>query len=106
MSRFEVNGAITNKSAFNAAAATTIDFSNSNLAYTTANPGAFVLSNIKDGGEYTLSVRGTTAGTASFTATGFTFKSESNGATTAGFETLYKFSVIGTIVYVEMIKGL
>lgn len=106
MSRFEVNGAITNKSAFNAAAATTIDFSNSNLAYTTANPGAFVLSNIKDGGEYTLSVRGTTAGTASFTATGFTFKSVSNGATTAGFETLYKFSVIGTIVYVEMIKGL
>lgn len=106
ISRFEVNGAITNKSAFNAVAATTIDFSMSNLAYTTANPGAFTLINIKDGGEYTLSVRGTAAGTATFTATGFTFKSVSNGVTTAGFETLYKFSVIGTIVYIEMIKGL
>jgi hypothetical protein len=105
-SRFEVNGAITNKTAFNAAAATTIDFSNSNLAYTTASPGAFTLNNIKDGGCYTLAVRGTTAGTSSFVSTGFTFKSVSNGITDSGFETLYKFTVIGSVIYVEMIKGL
>ncbi|QYS86271.1 hypothetical protein JJC03_15280 [Flavobacterium oreochromis] len=105
-SKLTVNGAATNASAYNAVAGTTIDFSLSNLAYTTANPGnTFSLTNLKDGGTYTLSVRGTTSGTASFTAAGFTLKSVNNGATTSGKETLYTFLVIGTTVYFYMVTG-
>lgn len=104
-SKLMVDGAATNATAFNAAAGTTIDFSRSNLAYTTANPSAFTLSNIKDGGTYTLAVRGTTSGTASFSAAGFTFKSVNNGATTSGKETVYTFLVMGTTVYFYMVTG-
>jgi hypothetical protein len=105
VSRLEVNGSATNTTAFNAAAGTTIDFSRSNLAYTTANAGAFTLTNIKDGGTYTLAVRGTTSATASFTSTGFTFKSVNNGVTVSGRETLYTFLVMGTTVYFYMASG-
>lgn len=105
-SKLEVDGAATNKNAFNAGSGTTIDFSRSNLAYTTANPGAFTLSNLKDGGTYTLAVQGTTAGTSGFTATGFTFKSPNNGLTAAGKETIYTFMVMGTSVYFYMTTGL
>lgn len=74
VSKLEVNGSSTNATSYNAAASATIDFSQSNLAYTTANAGAFTLQNIKDGGTYTLSVRGTVAGTSTFAATGFTVR--------------------------------
>jgi hypothetical protein len=104
-SRLEVDGAATNTTAFNAAAGTTIDFSRSNLAYTTASAGAFTLTNIKDGGTYTLAVQGTTSGTASFTATTFTFRLVNNVATIAGRQTLYTFIVMGTTVYVYMTTG-
>ncbi len=104
-SRLEVNGSATNTTAFNAAASSAIDFSNSNLAYTSASPGAFTLTNIKDGGTYTLSVQGTTSGTASFSATGFTFKSTNNAQTIAGKHTLYTFMVMGTTVYFTMSTG-
>jgi hypothetical protein len=105
VSKLEVNGSATNTTAFNAAAGTTIDFSKSNLAYTTASPSAFTLTNLKDGGTYTLAVQGTTSGTASFTAVGFTFKSINNGTTIAGKDTLYTFVVMGTTVYVYMATG-
>ena len=105
VSKLEVNGAATNTTAYNAAAGTTVDFSKSNLAYTTANPGAFTLTNLKDGGTYTLAVQGTTAGTASFSATSFTFKSVNNAATIAGKQTLYTFIVMGTTVYFYMATG-
>ena len=104
-SRFEVNGSATNTAAFNAAAATSINFAASNLAYTTASAGAFTLTNIKDGGTYTLAVQGATSGTASFTASGFTVKTVNNGPTTADKHTLYTFLVIGTNVYVYMATG-
>ena len=96
--------AATNSTAFNASAGTTIDFSNSNLAYTTANPGAFTLTNLKDGGTYTLAVRGTSSGTASFTASGFTFVSLGNFSTIAGKKTVYTFVVMGTEVYFSMVS--
>ena len=109
-SRLEVNGAATNTTSFNAGAGTTIDFSRSNLAYTTASPGnTFTLSNLKDGGTYTLAVQGKTAGQASFTITGFTasnIKSPNNGLTAEGKETLYTFMVMGTFVYFYMTTGL
>lgn len=104
-SRLEVNGAATNTTAFNAAAGTSIDFSRSNLAYTTSSAGAFTLTNMKDGGTYTLAVQGTTSGTASFTGGGFTYRTINNGPTTAGRQTLYTFIVMGTTVYVYMATG-
>ena len=96
--------AVTNSTAFNASAGTTIDFSNSNLAYTSANPGAFTLTNLKDGGTYTLAVRGTSSGTASFTASGFTIVSLGNFSTIAGKKTVYTFVVMGTEVYFSMVS--
>ncbi|MCB9202125.1 MAG: hypothetical protein H6604_03620 [Flavobacteriales bacterium] len=104
-SRLEVAGSMTNETAFDAGASTTVDFSQSNLAYTTASPGAFTLNNIEDGGAYTLAVQGTTAGTSTFSATGFTFKSANNGVTIGGAETLYTFVVMGTTVYYHMISN-
>ncbi len=100
VSKLEVNGSATNAVSYNAVAATTIDFSRSNLAYTTANPGAFTLQNVKDGGTYTLSVRGATAGTSTFTATGFTVRYINNRTTVANTHTLYTLVVIGTVIYV------
>jgi hypothetical protein len=109
VSRLEVNGASTNTTAFNAAAGTSIDFTRSNLAYTTASAnvsGGFTLTGIKDGGTYTLAVQGATAGTATFTATGFTFRNVNNGITTASRHTLYTFIVMGTNVYFYMVTGI
>lgn len=105
-SRLEVDGAATNKSAYNAGGSDTIDFSKSNLAYTAASATAFTLNNIKDGGSYTLSVRGTVSGTSTFTATGFTFKYVNNNPSIANTHTLYTFVVIGTVVYVYCVRGL
>jgi len=105
-SKLEVDGASTNKSAYDAGSSTTIDYSKSNLAYTSASAGNFTLQNIKDGGTYTLSVRGTTSGTSAFTATAFTFKYVNNNASIANTHTLYTFVVIGTIVYVYCVRGL
>jgi hypothetical protein len=101
----QVNGAATNTTAFNAEGSLTIDFTKSNLAYTTASASAFTLSGMKDGGTYTLAVQGATAGTASFSQTGFTFKSISNGATTASKHTIYTFLVLGDVVYFSMATG-
>lgn len=102
-----VDGAAYSNTAFDAGSATTINFQQSNLAYTNANPqNTFTLQNLKDGGTYTLSVRGASAGTASFSATGYSFKSTSNGKTIANTHTLYTFLVIGNIVYVNMCTGL
>jgi hypothetical protein len=101
-----VNGASTNASSYVAGTSTNIDFSKSNLAYSNLNPGSnFTLQNVKDGGTYTLLVQGTTSGTASFSASGFTVKSMNNGPTTAGKQTLYTFIVIGTNVYASMATG-
>lgn len=104
-SKLEVNGAATNTTALNSVAATTIDFSKSNLAYTTASAGTFTLTNIKDGGTYTLAVQGANSGISTFTSTGFTFKYVNNGITSPNKHTLYTFLVMGTTVYVYMATG-
>ncbi len=105
-STLEVNGSATNTSAYNAGNSTTIDFSKSNLAYTSASAGNFTLQNIKDGGTYSLSVQGTTSGTSSFAAAGFTFKYVNNNASIANTHTLYTFVVMGPTVYVYCVRGL
>lgn len=102
ISKLEVNGAATNKVAYDAAAATIIDYSKSNLAYTTANAGAFTLTNMKDGGTYTLSVRGATSGTSVFTAAGFSVRYINNRASVANTHTIYTFVVMGSVIYVYM----
>jgi hypothetical protein len=102
----EVNGASTNSVAFNGGSSTSIDFTISNLAYTTASAGNITLTGMKDGGTYTLAVQGLTSGTAVFTQTGMTFKSINNAATTASKHTLYTFIVMGTTVYYSMMTGL
>lgn len=109
-SKLEVDGAATNRTALNAVAAVSIDFTKSNLAYTSASAGAFTLTGLKDGGTYTLAVQGATAGTASFTGTNpagtaLSFKSINNAATTANKHTLYTFIVMGTTVYFYMATG-
>jgi hypothetical protein len=110
ISRFEVNGSATNTTAFNAGSATAITFNMSNLAYTSASAGTFNLQGMKDGGTYTLAVRGATSGTASFIGLNpsnqsFTFLSINNGPTVAGRHTLYTFIVMGTTVYFYMASG-
>jgi hypothetical protein len=104
-SKLEINGSATNATALNSVASTTIDFSKSNLAYTTASAGAFILTNIKDGGTFTLAVQGANSGISTFTSTGFTFKYVNNGITSPNKHTLYTFLVMGTTVYVYMATG-
>jgi hypothetical protein len=97
--------ATANSTAFNAGASSSIDFTQSNLAFTSNSPGSFTLSGIKNGGTYTLAVQGTSSGTSSFTSAGFTFLSVNNGTTTPGKQTLYTFIVMGTTVYFFMTTG-
>jgi hypothetical protein len=100
--------AITNAAAYPAGASSTIDFSASNLAYTTLSPTAFSLQNMKDGGTYTLAVQGITSGTSTFSGTNpsgtnFTFISMGgNTATVQDKQTLYTFIVMGTTVYYSL----
>ncbi len=100
----QVNGAATNKTAYDAGSSTTIDFTKSNLAYTSASAGAFTLIGMKDGGTYTLAVTGGSVGTSSFTHTSFTFKSLGNLATTSSKHALYTFLVLGGNVYFSMVS--
>jgi hypothetical protein len=108
--KFEVSGAAANTAAYSAGSGRTVDFSQSNLAYTTASAGAFTLSNLKDGGAYTLAVQGTTSGTSSFTAsntagTALTVKILNSMATVSGKQTLYTILVMGTTAYVFVNTG-
>jgi len=108
--RFEVDGASANTKAFNAGSGTTINFANSNLAYTTASASAFVLQNLKDGATYTLAVQGATSGTSTFTATNTANAAVScrvlnNRATVAAKHTLYSIVVMGTTAYIYVSTG-
>jgi hypothetical protein len=108
--KFEVDGAAANTTAYAAADSYTIDFSKSNLAYTTKSAGAFTLTNLKDGGTYTLAVQGTTSSTSTFTAKNtasvdLLVKILNNKATTSGKQTLYTIIVMGTTAYVFVNTG-
>jgi hypothetical protein len=102
-SKLEVNGAATNTVALNAAAATSIDFSASNIAITSATATAITLNNLKNGGAYTLIFTSTAAtGTVAFSATGFSFVYVGTEARTSGKKHIYSLIVAGTEVYVTM----
>jgi hypothetical protein len=105
-SKLTVDGAIVNASSHNAGSSMVIDFSKSNLAYSTSSAGDFILQNVKEGGSYVLAVKGGVSGLSSFSAIGYILKLSSNVlSTTAGTETLYKFTVIGDSIYVSMETG-
>ncbi len=98
--------AATNTTALNSGTSLTIDFSLSNLAYTSGggtNP-VYTLSNLKDGGAYTLVLTSTTnTGVPTFTATGFaTVKYMGTTSLTTGKAHIYSFIAVGTVVYVSM----
>ena len=106
-SALTVNGSANNLSSFDAAAGTAIDFSKSNLAYSTADrANTFTLLNLKDGGTYTLALKGADAGTAAFTAAGFTVHLPvDHGPSVAGKHSVYTMVVMGTDVYMSWIAG-
>jgi hypothetical protein len=95
----------TNTTAYNADALSTIDFSQSNLAYTSAggaNP-SYTLSSIKDGGAYTLVLtRTTNSGLPTFSASGFTFKYMGTTTLTSTKAHIYSFIAVGSVIYVSM----
>jgi hypothetical protein len=98
--------AATNATSHNAGTSTTIDFGSSNLAYTSAGgtSPAYTLSNIKDGGAYTLVLTSTTnSAVPTFTASGFTFKYMGTTSLTTGKAHMYSFIAVGTVVYVSMV---
>ncbi|NDC56763.1 MAG: hypothetical protein EBZ69_08170 [Alphaproteobacteria bacterium] len=103
--RLEVTGDIVT-TVNNAGSSTSIDWATSNVAYTSASCGAFTFTNMKDGGSYTLIVKGTSATTCSFSQTGLTFKMPvGHGAATSTKHTVYSFIRAGTDVYVAWIRG-
>lgn len=102
-STLEVNGSASNATALNAAALTTINFSSSNLAYTSATGSTITLTGIRDGGSYTLAFTATNTTTAvTFTSTGFTFYNLGTVVRTNAKRHIYNFIVMGTSVYVTM----
>jgi hypothetical protein len=75
------------------------------LAYTnvTGATQSYTLTNLKDGGAYTLVLISTTSsGEASFSATGFTVKYMGTNVLTTGKVHIYSFLVVGTVIYVSM----
>jgi hypothetical protein len=88
-----------------------INFTNSNLAYSTyniANP-LFSISGLRDGGTYTLAWQGTLnrgGSLASFSSPDLTltFKSLGNYSVVSGKDAIYSFVVMGTTVYYSMIS--
>jgi hypothetical protein len=102
-SKLEVNGSATNTLAFNAGSSSTIDFSQSNLAFSSAVGTAYTLNNIKSGGAYSLVLTATgNTGNAVFSAAGFTFKYMGTRAMSSGKSHIYSFIVVGTVVYISM----
>ena len=98
--------AATNTAALNSGTSLTIDFGQSNLAYTSgggASP-SYTLSNVKDGGAYTLVLTSTTnSGAPTFSVTGFsTVKYMGTTSLTTGKAHIYSFIAVGTVVYVSM----
>ena len=102
-SKLNVIGAATNTNAFDTGNSSTIDFSQSNLAYSNVAGNNFTLSNLKDGGAYSFILTGTAnTGNASFSATGFTFKYMGTYSMIIGKTHIYSCIVAGTNVYVSM----
>jgi hypothetical protein len=98
------SGAVVNAPQANAG--TSIDWSRGNVQYTSASCGAFTFTNMQDGGVYSLTVKGTTAGTCSFSQSGLTFRMPPNhGSVSTGTMTFYTFTRSGSDVMVNWMPG-
>ena len=97
--------AATNANSFDAVSSATINFLESNIAVTTAGGASilYTLTNMKDGGAYTLVLTSSSnSGSATFAATGFTFTYMGTGVMISGKKHIYSFIVVGTDIYVTM----
>jgi trimeric autotransporter adhesin len=100
----QTSGQITS-APYNNVAAIAFDFNNGNVQYTSANCQAMTLTNLQDGGSYTIAVKGTTSGTCSFSQAGLTFwYSPAQGPTANGSQSTYTFLRMGNDVYVTWIS--
>lgn len=98
------SGAVVNAPQANAG--TSIDWSRGNVQYTSASCGAFTFTNMQDGGVYSLTVKGTAAGTCSFSQSGLTFRMPPNhGTVSTGTMTFYTFTRSGSDVMVNWMPG-
>ncbi len=107
----DVNGTITGKPAVLNSTGT-IDFSTGNKQYTASSCGAFILWNLKDGGDYVFVVQGATAATCTFTGysdggtTSITVHTPPDiGNSIASKHTVFNISVLGTDAYVAWTPG-
>ena len=100
----DVSGAIVSR-VLNNGSGTSVNFSQSNVAYTSAACGAFTLSNMQDGGSYSLVVKGSGTGPATFTHTGLSVKTTATLTCTSAKHTVFTFLRAGTDLYVAMIAG-
>lgn len=82
-----------------------IDFSQANIVYTSAACGAFTLTNMADGGTYTLVAKGSGTGPATFAQTGLTVHTTGTLTCGSGKHTIFSIMRAGTDAYVNMVTG-
>jgi hypothetical protein len=99
-----VHGAVVADAA-DAGASTTIDFAQGNVQYTSAPCGAFTLSNIEDGGSYSLIVTGSGTVPATFAAPSLTINTTGTLTCAPGKKSFFGFVRAGTNVFVTMTTG-
>ena len=112
-SKLTVSGQMRLTQSYNASAATSFDWNNGNIQYTTASCGSnWTFSNMRDGGSYTLIVTGATSGTCTFvqsspdTLSNASFKFvPANGPTVANTATIFTFVRAGSSVFVSWQSG-
>lgn len=75
------------------------------MAYTSAACGSFTLSGTVDGGQYTLVVKGSGTGPATFSHTGLTVKTTGTLTCTTAKHTVFSILRAGTDLYVNMLSG-
>jgi hypothetical protein len=102
--KLDVSGSIVSR-VVNAGSATTIDFTQGNVAYTSAACGAFTLSGMQDGGMYTLVVQGSGTGPATFTHSGLTARTTATLTCTSAKHTIFSLLRAGSFLYVNMVSG-
>jgi hypothetical protein len=104
--KLDVAGTIVSR-ATNLSSGSTIDWSTGNVQYTSSNAATFTMSNMVDGGSYTLVVLANASPVQhNFSHTGLTFKFRpANAAPEAGKDAVYSMIRAGDNVYVSWIKG-
>ena len=104
--KLEVSGQI-RSSVYDAGTSMAIDWNNGNNQYTAPAGnacGAVTLTNLLDGGSYTLAVQGVTSGTCSFSMAGVSFVySPANEPVSS--DAVYTFLRMGGKVYVSWVTG-